>query len=200
MCIPEKFWLPVERVLHGMDGESTFRHSPDLSTEGCCRRSRLPGERAPGTVGPGYGVQTRHPPASPSPPRRLPPPDRRDRRCCPTRRHQRRQPVRPPGVGGLLPPLRGQAVFAGVDELAEQIRADIDQTRRMLSSPLGWYSPEPAGSHARPPDRVPTRPGLRGRRGWMSSGSPHAGRLDRRRGGTGGVGPGRPLRRDGVTA
>ena len=30
--------------------------------------------------------------------------------------------------------LRGQAVFAGVEELAAQIRADIDQARRLLSS------------------------------------------------------------------
>ena len=28
--------------------------------------------------------------------------------------------------------LRGQAVFAGTDELAAQIRADVDQTRRLL--------------------------------------------------------------------
>jgi riboflavin kinase/FMN adenylyltransferase len=31
--------------------------------------------------------------------------------------------------------LRGQAVFASTDELAAQIRADIDQARRLLSSP-----------------------------------------------------------------
>jgi FAD synthase len=28
--------------------------------------------------------------------------------------------------------LRGQATFPGVEELAAQIRADIDQTRRLL--------------------------------------------------------------------
>jgi riboflavin kinase / FMN adenylyltransferase len=33
--------------------------------------------------------------------------------------------------------LRGQAVFADVDELAAQIRADVDQARRLLSSPPG---------------------------------------------------------------
>jgi riboflavin kinase/FMN adenylyltransferase len=33
--------------------------------------------------------------------------------------------------------LRGQAVFAGVDELAAQMRADVDQARRLLSSPPG---------------------------------------------------------------
>jgi riboflavin kinase / FMN adenylyltransferase len=33
--------------------------------------------------------------------------------------------------------LRGQAVFAGVDQLAAQIRADVDQARRLLSSPPG---------------------------------------------------------------
>jgi riboflavin kinase / FMN adenylyltransferase len=33
--------------------------------------------------------------------------------------------------------LRGQATFAGVDELAAQIRADVDQARRLLSSPPG---------------------------------------------------------------
>jgi riboflavin kinase / FMN adenylyltransferase len=33
--------------------------------------------------------------------------------------------------------LRGQAVFAGVDELAAQMRADADQARRLLSSPPG---------------------------------------------------------------
>jgi hypothetical protein len=30
--------------------------------------------------------------------------------------------------------LRGQAVFDGPDELAAQMRADIDQARRLLSS------------------------------------------------------------------
>jgi riboflavin kinase / FMN adenylyltransferase len=33
--------------------------------------------------------------------------------------------------------LRGQAVFAGVDELAAQMRADLDQARRLLSSSPG---------------------------------------------------------------
>jgi riboflavin kinase/FMN adenylyltransferase len=33
--------------------------------------------------------------------------------------------------------LRGQAVFADVEELATQIRADVDQARRLLSSPPG---------------------------------------------------------------
>jgi riboflavin kinase / FMN adenylyltransferase len=33
--------------------------------------------------------------------------------------------------------LRGQAVFAGVEELAAQMRADADQARRLLSSPPG---------------------------------------------------------------
>jgi riboflavin kinase/FMN adenylyltransferase len=33
--------------------------------------------------------------------------------------------------------LRGQAVFAGTDELIAQMRADIDQARRLLSSPPG---------------------------------------------------------------
>jgi riboflavin kinase / FMN adenylyltransferase len=33
--------------------------------------------------------------------------------------------------------LRGQAVFADVDELAARIRADVDQARRLLSSPPG---------------------------------------------------------------
>jgi riboflavin kinase/FMN adenylyltransferase len=33
--------------------------------------------------------------------------------------------------------LRDQATFAGVDELAAQIRADVDQARRLLSSPPG---------------------------------------------------------------
>jgi riboflavin kinase/FMN adenylyltransferase len=33
--------------------------------------------------------------------------------------------------------LRGQAVFADVDELAAQMRADVDQARRLLSSPPG---------------------------------------------------------------
>jgi hypothetical protein len=33
--------------------------------------------------------------------------------------------------------LRGQAVFAKVEELAAQIRADIDQARRLLSSSPG---------------------------------------------------------------
>jgi riboflavin kinase / FMN adenylyltransferase len=35
---------------------------------------------------------------------------------------------------GFAHHLRGQATFAGVDELAAQIRADIDQARRLLSS------------------------------------------------------------------
>jgi hypothetical protein len=33
--------------------------------------------------------------------------------------------------------LRGQATFADVEELAAQIRADVDQTRRLLLSPPG---------------------------------------------------------------
>jgi riboflavin kinase / FMN adenylyltransferase len=33
--------------------------------------------------------------------------------------------------------LRGQAVFAGVDELTAQMRADVDRARRLLSSPPG---------------------------------------------------------------
>jgi riboflavin kinase/FMN adenylyltransferase len=35
--------------------------------------------------------------------------------------------------------LRGQAVFDGPDELITQIRADIDQARRLLSSPPVEY-------------------------------------------------------------
>jgi riboflavin kinase/FMN adenylyltransferase len=38
---------------------------------------------------------------------------------------------------GFTHHLRGQAVFAGTDELAAQMRADIDQARRLLSSPPG---------------------------------------------------------------
>jgi riboflavin kinase / FMN adenylyltransferase len=38
---------------------------------------------------------------------------------------------------GFAHHLRGQAVFAGVEELAAQMRADVDQARRLLSSPPG---------------------------------------------------------------
>ena len=38
---------------------------------------------------------------------------------------------------GFAHRLRGQAVFAGVEELAAQMRADADQARRLLSSPPG---------------------------------------------------------------
>jgi riboflavin kinase/FMN adenylyltransferase len=38
---------------------------------------------------------------------------------------------------GFAHHLRDQATFAGVDELAVQMRADIDQARRLLSSPPG---------------------------------------------------------------
>jgi riboflavin kinase/FMN adenylyltransferase len=38
---------------------------------------------------------------------------------------------------GFAHRLRGQAVFAGVEELAAQMRADVDQARRLLSSPPG---------------------------------------------------------------
>ena len=67
---------------------------------------------------------------------------------------------------GFTHHLRGQAVFAGVEELAAQMRADVDQARRLLSSPRVVQS-GPAGSHARPPDRVPTRPGLAGAKGMV---------------------------------
>ena len=67
---------------------------------------------------------------------------------------------------GFTHHLRGQAVFAGVEELAAQMRADIDQARRLLSSPRVVQS-GPAGSHARPPDRVPTRPGPAGAKGMV---------------------------------
>ena len=43
--------------------------------------------------------------------------------------------------------VRGQATFPTVDDLAAQIRADIDQARRLLSSPRVVQS-GPAGSHA----------------------------------------------------
>jgi riboflavin kinase / FMN adenylyltransferase len=38
---------------------------------------------------------------------------------------------------GFAHRLRGQAVFADVEELAAQMRADVDQARRLLSSPPG---------------------------------------------------------------
>jgi riboflavin kinase / FMN adenylyltransferase len=38
---------------------------------------------------------------------------------------------------GFAHRLRGQAVFAGVEKLAAQMRADVDQARRLLSSPPG---------------------------------------------------------------
>jgi riboflavin kinase/FMN adenylyltransferase len=38
---------------------------------------------------------------------------------------------------GFTHHLRGQATFAGVDELVAQMRADIDQARRLLPSPPG---------------------------------------------------------------
>jgi riboflavin kinase/FMN adenylyltransferase len=38
---------------------------------------------------------------------------------------------------GFAHHLRGQAVFADVDQLTAQIRADVDQARRLLSSPPG---------------------------------------------------------------
>ncbi len=38
---------------------------------------------------------------------------------------------------GFAHHLRGQATFADVDELAAQMRADVDQARRLLSSPPG---------------------------------------------------------------
>ena len=38
---------------------------------------------------------------------------------------------------GFARRLRGQAVFAGVEELAAQMRADVDQARRLLTSPPG---------------------------------------------------------------
>ncbi|HET9292495.1 MAG TPA: bifunctional riboflavin kinase/FAD synthetase [Actinomycetes bacterium] len=38
---------------------------------------------------------------------------------------------------GFTHHLRGQAVFADVEELAAQMRADVDQARRLLSSPPG---------------------------------------------------------------
>jgi riboflavin kinase/FMN adenylyltransferase len=44
--------------------------------------------------------------------------------------------------------LRAQAAFPGVDELAAQIRRDIDQTRRLLSSSPGGRVP--AGGFSRP--------------------------------------------------
>jgi riboflavin kinase / FMN adenylyltransferase len=44
--------------------------------------------------------------------------------------------------------LRGQAVFASVDELAAQMRADVDRARRLLSSPPGGTVP--TGGFSRP--------------------------------------------------
>jgi riboflavin kinase / FMN adenylyltransferase len=44
--------------------------------------------------------------------------------------------------------IRGQAVFAGTDELIAQMRADIDQARRLLSSPPGGTVP--TGGFSRP--------------------------------------------------
>ncbi|HYJ72023.1 MAG TPA: riboflavin kinase, partial [Actinomycetota bacterium] len=38
---------------------------------------------------------------------------------------------------GFTHRLRGQAVFADVEELAAQMRADVDQARRLLTSPPG---------------------------------------------------------------
>jgi riboflavin kinase / FMN adenylyltransferase len=49
---------------------------------------------------------------------------------------------------GFLHRLRGQAVFAGVDQLIAQMHRDIDQARRLLSSsPGGIYQP---GGFSRP--------------------------------------------------
>jgi riboflavin kinase/FMN adenylyltransferase len=46
--------------------------------------------------------------------------------------------------------LRGQAVFAGVDELIAQMRADIDQARRLTRAPVAGGGPRgPRGSAAR---------------------------------------------------
>ena len=66
--------------------------------------------------------------------------------------------------------LRDQATFPGLDELVAQIRADVDQTRRLLSSPRVVQS-GPAGPHARPPDRVSTRPGPAGAKGMAVLGT-----------------------------
>ena len=49
---------------------------------------------------------------------------------------------------GFAHHLRGQATFADVDELAAQMRADVDQARRLLSSPPGGTVP--TGGFPRP--------------------------------------------------
>jgi hypothetical protein len=90
--------------------------------------------------------------------------------------------------------LRGQATFAGTNELVAQMQADIDQARRLLSSPR-WYSPVRRVPTPDPLTGSPRDPAPRGRKGWLSSGSPGAGRPPSPGGVAWGRGA-RPLRRE----